>query len=294
MIIPGIKSQQMDTEEANSEFLISLKKRTLYKNNCIKISNETGKVELLSSPYVAAIAARILMVLPSNPIKYEILADTKNYLLKCMDENGLIGFLHPNHHRHDLDTQAVCYAFLYDVTKPEIEQKLRKILGILSSYKDPISGAYFTWVNKKNNIVDYMVNLNIEFLFSIINHYDRGLVKYLNEKAHHFIANGSQYYRELAFPLFLVSVYDRFLLPSINNGSHHAILSRIMQHRYASSKPDHLLRAMSFANNRANVAAGRYQLFNSRDGTYYSSIIDDLIIRQLYYDVGHTYSSSSP
>jgi hypothetical protein len=274
MVSQGIRSPQI--KDSYTEFLEFLKKKTLFKNNCTKIYNQTGKEEILSSPYVAAIAARILMTMPSHNIKNEILVDAAKYLMGCMDENGLIGFLYPNHHRFDLDTLAVCYAFLYEMDRCKIEDRLPAILDIFSKHKDAKTGAYFTWIEKDNNNIDYFVNMNVRFFFWTIGKEDNDLDNYLISNLDDFINNGSPYFRDISFPLILATVYGRYFYYDGQGGIFQNVLDRLFvtdEYRELLSKIKTIV-----GNNRIPVNDERVSLlnqyFNSRNGVYISNLLD--------------------
>ena len=260
-------------------FLERLAGHTLFRHNCTRIHLPSGQEETLSSPYVSSIAARVLLTLPDHPLKNDIILKTKEYLLNVMRPTGLIGFIEPNEHRYDLDTQACVYNVLFRFGSEQIISKVNNIVKFFLENKCNQTGAYYTWVNKEKNNVDYFVNINIRMFFKTIGIQDPTLDKYLLASAYKFIRSGSRYYRDLSFPVFLTYLY-------INNEG----LTR--QEQYLAATLNRLLytrKARSVAEDiksmvHRHMSINGYwkcrlfrQYFNSRDSYFQSKLLDNLI-----------------
>jgi hypothetical protein len=262
------------------QFLSELRAMTLHENNCLKIYSDSDKREISSSPYIAALAARILMIMPPHETKSEILLSTTNYLLKCLDAgDGLIGFLYPNHHRYDIDTLAVCYSTLYSLAGSKIKRRLPAILDIFSKHQENKSGAYYTWLNKANNNIDYVVNLNTRFFFWIIGKQNESLDNYLALNLDDFLENGSPYFRDLSFPLILAKIYRDYFYYDGHGGEFQDVLEQLLT---AARSRELLCGIEAAVRNHRTSAAGRKQpvlnqYFNSRDGIYTSNLLDSIL-----------------
>lgn len=256
-------------------FIYNLKAESFYRNNCTKTYSADGITIEQSSPFIAALAARILLCLKPHPMKSAILNNIIEYLCTKIDKTGMIGFLDPNHHRHDLDTIASVHGLIYELNPICNRAMIPGIIDIFERHRDQKSGAFYTWIDKPNNNIDFIVNMNIGLFFDIIDHCDSRLMEYLINNYENFLSNGSHYYHNIGFPLFMSSVYNKHL----ENISHHdAYLRFVNEFQSLAEVKNELGRWISKLS--SNIA-GSYQTqhfhniecFNSRDGIYHSRII---------------------
>lgn len=260
-------------------FLNSLPIDLLYNQNCIKTFDFDSNRIVQSSPFIAAIATRIFSLLPAHPAKSIILNNTIQYLSTATDKSGRIGFLHPNIHRFDLDTLALVHGCLHDIGNKINADQLSNIIDIIFQNQNIESGAFYTWINKENNNIDYMVNLNISFFLNLLGYDDDRLIQYLAENANNFIVKGSHYYRDTTFPLIILSFYEKYYNFEYLHGNTKQIVEYILNHHLAINKLEKLNTLInSRIHSLYDYCPLGIQCFYSRDGSYYSHIIDQLLI----------------
>jgi hypothetical protein len=260
-------------------FLERLAIQTLFRYNCAKIGLKSRKEEVLSSPFVSSIAARILFTFPGHSFRDSILLKTKGYLLNVMDENGLVGFVDPNRHHYDLDTLACVYDFLYRFQPELTALRINKVLKFFLENKCYKTGAYYTWIDKKKNNIDYFVNVNIRIFFKTIGFRDAALDEFLFSNTCEFIDKGSHYYQDISFPVLLAYLYlnearftsqDKYFVAALKRllSSKRAeeIIEDIRMRVHQRAHPDIYGKVRIFP-----------QYFNSKDGFFQSGLLDSII-----------------
>lgn len=261
------------------DFLRRLAIQSLYRHNCTRIYLGFERQDTLSSPFVSSIAATVLLTLPGNSLRNDILLETTEYLMNAMDRNGLIGFAHPNHHRYDLDTLACVYSFLYRFTPELITSRLNNILEFFLDNKCRETGAYYVWIAKERNNIDYFVNVNIGMFFKTIGFEDPTLDEFLFANAYEFVDKGSHYYQDVSFPLFLAFLYVHEEGSTDQHGQFVAALKRLLSAKRAKRVID---------NSRMRIHQNAFhgfcdkvrifpQYFNSKDSIFKSDLLDSII-----------------
>ncbi len=261
--------------EDYDSLLRSLHKSGLFLNNCIKTSIDTGRSTLHSSPFVAALAARILYSLPRHPTKSQLLESTELLLRKCCDEDGLFGFMFPNYHRYDLDTQACVYSFLCMYGSDLVATHSDKLLSVFESHRSS-NGAYLTWVGKPNDRSDFMVNLNIGEFMRVSGISNPELETYLEREVGEFLARGSYYYPKTQFALLLASFYYLDLPPADRRTRYGTILERITGGRTMRCLYKDFTCQVGNASRVPRLFSGS-EMFRSKDSTFSSPILESLL-----------------
>lgn len=255
--------------------------QTIVNNNCTKINSATGSSSNHSSPFFCSLAGRILRYMHRRPNIWRALNITKAHLMSVLNTEGLIGFLFPNRHRYDLDTLACAFSFLYQHAPDEILPRLPHIKKFFVDNKCSDTGGYFTWIGKRNNNIDFMVNINIRMFLKTLGVRDPSLDKYLWRNVDSFLAVGSHYYSDITFPVIITHIYLNSELWIDGDQDFVKLLKRI--HDTSKSR-----RILHECNQKLHTLDGsneltRLRLFpqycNSRDSVFHSEILDCIICR---------------
>ncbi len=251
----------------------------IYANNCEQIGIDDRKVTLFSSPFIAAIATRVLQSLPKHPHLNSMIKDVESYFTLLMRENILIGFAERDFPWYDIDTLANVYGLLYQINPTAIDQYLGRVNKIILSLKDNVTGAYYTWVNRRYNNIDYMVNVNIFLYFMSIDYYDKHLYSYLNIHLREFLENGSFYYRDITFPVLYFFILRNGLFKNKEQSKATDILDSILEPKVSCDIVDKLksnIRSKELHKTDSDeYLIKRY--FNSHCAIYRSKILDRLL-----------------
>nr|MBN2278646.1 hypothetical protein [candidate division Zixibacteria bacterium] len=262
-------------------YIYNLSTESFYKNNCIKVLHGTGDRIVQSSPFVTALAARILYGFRSHPMKNSILYAVGNYLKATMDDLGLIGFLDPNNHRFDLDTIACVHGIIHEFNPDDNASMIPGIVEIMECHRDRKTGAFYTWIDKPKNNIDFIVNINIGLFFEIIGHSDCRLINYLAENYGKFLRAGSHYYHNIGFPLYMMSIYKRRLEEKDRRSSFQTVIENLLNHVLARNVLQGWIGSLnSSITDLANPHWPGIACFNSRDGVYHSRILTDLALAE--------------
>ncbi len=248
-----------------------LRSNNLIFNNSSSIDSKGNKA-VISSTFVGALSGLLLQLNANHPIVQMRLSELTDYLLGQLDLNGLLKFYSDRECPYDLDTTAVGYHFLIDRIKSRGE--IHRIRKVFMRNKCKETGAYRTWINRPNNNIDYMVNINIYTLFQRCGIHDSSLERYLIQNVNKFINNGSHYYKCIEFPLFLISFYksqnlrlnnNRLILKLISDSRNTILRQYIfrLKDTYSRQKHESIDRDLTFQ-----------QYFNSSSKSFHSKLLD--------------------
>lgn len=263
------------TGETYQSFLDWLVKNPVTHVNCLRVPHSNGDKSLLNSPFISALVGLVLFALPHTRKRDQVLQSISAYLVGHLNNRGLIGFLEPNSHRHELDTLAICYSFLLLTTSDELSSKLRRIEPFLRQNRCPVSGAYYTWIEKSKNQVDYVVNMNIRFLRSVQGVADHGLDEFLVANLETFLSQGSHYYSDILFPRLLASVYHDICPFNSKDYLFESVLKKL---RFPRSQTQGLLTEYPGPSDEPKWQSFHIpSYFNSRDATFQSMPLDKVL-----------------
>lgn len=240
--------------------------------NCTKVPYGRGMCQSVSSPFVSALVGLVISALPETSRTREAQAEIVRYLCGQFDERGLIGFLDPNFHRFELDTLATTYAFLSIADPDASERRNRRIEPFFQRNQCSTTGAYFTWIDKPENQVDFAVNLNIRLFRAVQGVTDCQLDDYLAKNVEAFLSNGSHYYANTLFPRLLATVYSE-ICPAIKSDRPFGTLLSKM--RLSNQQLQDLVPTQPGMSKRPIWQSFHIEkCFNSRDATYRSEAMD--------------------
>lgn len=253
------------------------RKRQFLERNLLRV-NAGDEVDMVScSPFVLAIAGHLLLHLPDSEVRNKMLRQTGEFLESVLTKDGLVGFLHPNAHRYELDTVSFVHSFLMKLYGKRAIDRFRSMHRVYKENKDKRSGAYLTWLDKQENRIDWVVNLNIRATFCLAEMNDPSLNSYLLFNADRFLQQGSYYYRDISFPCILM--LNHFIDASRKGDEQLSlVIRRCFRHREAIQTID---KFCDWAEERrSDCCKGRNpfrQYFNSRYESFQSHLLDDLL-----------------
>ena len=282
------KNSELEFDNANTTTVGGLTLEHLIYQNCYYLDKHTQNKVEFSTPFIAALAALILK--HSTPYRYfkKYAERVINHLNNSITTNSNhIKFLNNDEIPQDIDTIAITNLFLSS-EKHLITHKTDIIKTITKNRNDHY-GAFNTWINRNDNNVDYFVNLNIYVLFSRLCHKDRLLENYLINNIDNYLSNGSPYYRDIGFPMFLIYFYNRHKFVKKDDRVFTSIISKLESnpHTLKFMRNIHSLHYKRKLYSKHKVEYSRFaQYFNSSSKTYHSEVLDniiDLYLRSIYY-----------
>ena len=263
------------TRGTYESFLDWLAGNSVTQNNCFRVPYSNGDRSLLSSPFISALVGLLLLALPHTRKGNQVIRSIRSHLIGHLNNKGLIGFLEPNFHRYELDTLVTCYSFLLLTARNELSSRLPCIESLLHQNRCPGSGAYYTWIEKPNNQIDYVVNMNIRFFRSVQGVADDGLDKFLVANLTTFLSRGSHYYSDTLFPRLLASAY----YDTCPFTSHDHVFKSVLEKlRLPQDQVQDLLIEYNHPLNKPLWRSFQIPTyFNSQDATFQSPLLDKLL-----------------
>lgn len=137
-----------------------------------------------------------------------------NFLIREMEQNGLWRFFGKKSYIHfDLDTTCCTLAALKEYN---IEMDYQLIATQLLTYRN-MNGIFNTWIldidppfKKEDNIIDWVVNANVLYFYSLLNYDLTGVEKYLKEvvETEKFMQRSPYYDSPFCFAYCLTRIYS--------------------------------------------------------------------------------------
>ncbi|GEM_PF-5192058 len=226
---------------------------------CFSIDRESGAKEEVPSHFVAALCGLFINRCSRLPDRKRLVDAIVEHLIRCTEPTGLINFRCGNKVNFDLDSLCVCSRLLLECAPQTIDGN--RVIRLILDNRDNSSGGFLTWLDRPTNRLDYFVNVHAYLLLTALGVVDEWLMQYLVENAEEFLANGSPYYRDIDFPLFLLSFYrdNEFLTGD----------DVVFNHLFALTQPESIGRSIQGVRFREH--------FCSSSKAFHSPILDDVI-----------------
>ncbi len=259
------------------------KPESFYNNNCYSNDNNTKEIVHISSPFITAVCGILLRNSYSHPRVDKQLSGICDYLINQRNKDGLVNFYEGHEKNNDLDTFSVTNIFLLDQKPDEVNRD--NIIKTINRNRCHKTGAFKTWIGRRDNPVDYMVNFHIFVLFKRLNHNDERLNEYLKNNIKEFLAEGSRYYEDWGFSVFLIYYYWKHYFAGISNEVIEHIISEIWHNPIHRKVLRSILSTYYKENQTHNKEVEYYKFekyFNSSSRTFHSDILDTLINAYLY------------
>jgi hypothetical protein len=150
------------------------------------------------SPFILGLIGVFLINIKNKEIEI-ILEKIDNKLLNTFNVEGIYNFYGNDSYYFDVDTSAIVNSYLILRHKNPVD--CYKLIERLKQKMDLDTGLYSTWLNREINHVDWIVNLNLYFLETLIKG-KSNLENSLKISFKEYLKFGSRYYINTSFPLF--------------------------------------------------------------------------------------------
>lgn len=171
---------------------------------CSENSISNNNSRKLYSLFLLSLIGIVLSNLNETAINI-LLKKIYNKLLPTPNNEGLYNFYGNSEYFYDVDTTAVVSTFIFNYSQklPNKDNILQRILGNQNNQ----DGSILTWFDRSRNNVDWFVNFNVFIFLKILGYHNEKLCMYLKNNMGTFLNNGSRYYADLSFPLFMMFFY---------------------------------------------------------------------------------------
>ena len=276
------KSIQIHTPEYSS----------LAQPNCYATGHDDVEApRYFSTPFITALAGLMLLKMDSNHIAQPHIDQTRTALIRNLSCNKMARFFNDLSCPFDLDTTAIVNLFLIEsgaYSDSDIQSLIESIKNNQYMPQNPDSpcvGAFYTWIDKNPNHVDFFVNVNVYVFLSRMGLHNKPLAGYLTRNIENFLLNGSRYYKNVEFPIFLLAFYFNSGLISINDAAFRKIFNAIRANNktkklFAGFLDDRFKEYTNLSRTTAYYVFSQY--FNDSSGrTYHSPMLGKVINQYL-------------